>query len=113
MDTTVFEARMREELTALAAAGEGARADRAPVALDQQSTGRLTRMDAMQQQAMAQELDRRRDIHLKRIEGAYQRLETGSYGRCSICQTPIEEARLDFDPTVFFCQACASKAERR
>ena len=97
----------------LLAEKEAAKEGTEPVELDQARVGRLSRMDSMQQQAMAQELDRRRDIHLKRIEGAYQRLETGSYGRCSICQTPIEEARLAFDPTVFFCQACASKAERR
>ena len=84
-----------------------------PIVLDQACVGRLSRMDSMQQQAMAQELDRRRDIQLKRIEGAYQRLDKGTYGLCSTCQTPIEEARINFDPTVFFCQACATKAERR
>jgi DnaK suppressor protein len=84
-----------------------------PIELDQARVGRLSRMDSMQQQAMAQELDRRRDIQLKRIEGAYQRLEKGTYGQCVRCPKGIENARLEFDPTVFFCQACASKAERK
>jgi DnaK suppressor protein len=40
-----------------------------PVELDQARLGRLSRMDEMQQQQMALELDRRRDTQLKRIEG--------------------------------------------
>ncbi|MFP6584848.1 MAG: TraR/DksA C4-type zinc finger protein [Candidatus Hydrogenedentota bacterium] len=85
----------------------------APVELDQARLGRLSRMDSMQQQAMAQEQDRRRDTQLKRIEGAFQRLDKGTYGNCVTCKEPISTERMEFDPTVFFCQACATKAERR
>ncbi len=85
----------------------------APVELDQARLGRLSRMDEMQQQAMAIELDRRRDIQLKRIEGAFLRLEKGTYGNCASCSNPIDTKRLDFDPTVFFCIACAQRAEKR
>jgi DnaK suppressor protein len=85
----------------------------APVELDQARVGRLSRMDSMQQQAMALEQDRRRDILIKRIEGAFQRVERGTYGHCVRCSNPIEEKRIDFDPTVFFCQQCAQHAEGR
>jgi DnaK suppressor protein len=84
-----------------------------PVELDQARLGRLSRMDEMQQQQMALELDRRRDIQLKRIEGAFLRLEEGTYGHCAGCSTPIETKRIDFDPTVFFCIECAARAEKR
>lgn len=87
--------------------------DKAPVELDQARLGRLSRMDAMQQQAMALELDRRRDTKLKRIEGAFIRLEKGTYGDCAQCAEPIDEKRMDSDPTVFFCIACAERAEKR
>jgi RNA polymerase-binding transcription factor len=108
---------IRQRLTALReellleqeAAVEGA----APVELDQARVGRLSRMDSMQQQAMQLELNRRRDTQLKRIEGAFQRLEKGTYGTCVSCGTVIEPKRLEFDPTVFFCSPCATKAERR
>ena len=70
-------------------------------------------MDEMQQQAMAQELDRRRDTQLKRIEGAFMRIEKGTYGLCARCSDPIDTKRLDFNPTVFFCIACAERAEKR
>ena len=85
----------------------------APVELDQARLGRLSRMDEMQQQAMAVELDRRRDIQLKRIDGAFLRLEKGSYGDCARCGEAIDAKRLDFDPTVFFCVACAEHTAKR
>ena len=61
----------------------------APVELDQARVGRLSRMDSMQQQAMALEQDRRRDVQLKRIEGAFQRIENRTYGVCVKCSSPF------------------------
>ena len=92
---------------------ESAADDKSPVELDQSRVGRLSRMDAMQQQAMAQALDRRRDTQLKRIEGAFIRLENGTYGDCVQCKKPIDAERMEFDPTAFFCVACAERAEKR
>ena len=84
----------------------------APVELDQARMGRLSRMDSMQQQAMALEQARRRDVQLKRVDGAFGRIEKGTYGQCVTCSSSIEPQRMEFDPTVFFCRTCASKAER-
>jgi DnaK suppressor protein len=84
----------------------------AAVELDQARVGCLSRMNSMQQQAMALEQDRRRDIQLKRIEGAFQRIKKNTYGNCVKCSTPVEEKRIDFDATTFFCRQCAAKAER-
>jgi DnaK suppressor protein len=109
----IAHARLTEFRATLVAEKGAAAESIAPVELDQARVGRLSRMDSMQQQAMAQEQDRRRDTQLKRIEGAFQRLEGGSYGACVTCKEPISKERIEFDPTVFFCQACASKAERR
>jgi DnaK suppressor protein len=85
----------------------------AVVELDQARLGRLSRMDEMQQQAMMVELDRRRDIQLKRIEGAFIRLKKGAYGDCVRCGESIDAQRLEFDPTVFFCVGCAKVVEKR
>ena len=87
--------------------------DSSPVELDQSRVGRLSRMDAMQQQAMAQALEQRRELQLKRIEGAFIRLEKGVYGDCAKCKQPIDLKRMDADPTAFFCIECAEKAEKR
>ena len=65
----------------LLAHNEAAREDSRPVALDQGAVGRLSRMDALQGQAMAVETQRRRDRELQRIEAALTRLDEGEYGR--------------------------------
>jgi len=80
-----------------------------PVNLDQSSVGRLSRMDAMQSQAMALESKRRREIQLKRISTALERIEEGGYGYCATCEEEINRRRLEVDPTNPFCVSCASK----
>lgn len=78
-------------------------ADSAPVALDQTQQGRLSRMDAMQQQAMAAETQRRRRLEVKLIEAALARLEAGEYGYCVTCGEAIEPQRLALDAATPFC----------
>ncbi|MFA9460651.1 TraR/DksA family transcriptional regulator [Thiohalorhabdus sp. Cl-TMA] len=77
------------------------------VDLDQARTGRLTRMDALQQQAMAQASNRRAQLEKQRIRGALQRIESGEYGYCLRCEEPIGVGRLEADPSVTFCIECA------
>jgi len=80
---------------------------RKPVTLDQQSIGRLSRMDAMQGQAMAIEVEQRRKRELIRIEQALERIEEDEYGYCLSCGDEIEEKRLKLDPAVSICIKCA------
>jgi DnaK suppressor protein len=77
-----------------------------PVELDQASVGRLSRMDAMQVQAMAQESARRRQRRLIGIEGALRRIASGDYGFCFVCGEEIDARRLAADPTITRCLAC-------
>lgn len=81
---------------------------RAPVMLDQQSVGRLSRMDAMQQQAMAEAQERARQRDMVRIEMAERRLAEGEYGWCSECGEAIPDKRLEIDPMAEKCVRCAS-----
>ena len=80
---------------------------RAPVALDQQSVGRLSRIDAMQQQAMAEAEARRRRHDLARIDAALARIESGDYGWCDACGERIAFKRLEIDPMATRCVGCA------
>lgn len=80
---------------------------RGPVALDQQSVGRLSRMDAMQQQEMAQAEARRRTSDLARIEMALNRMTDGTYGWCAECGDAIAYRRLEIDPAAHLCIGCA------
>ena len=82
------------------------------VELDQSRVGRLSRMDALQQQAMAKATDERADIELLQIEGALGRIKAGEYGYCIKCGEDITEGRLKVDPGVLTCIGCAEKAER-
>jgi DnaK suppressor protein len=79
-----------------------------PVELDQSRVGRLSRMDAIQGQAMAQETERRRRNELVRIEAALERLETGEYGNCASCDEEISKKRLELDPSTPLCIGCAN-----
>lgn len=80
--------------------------------LDQSRVGRLSRMDAMQQQAMAQASTRRTEVELQRIRTALQRMKGGEYGICSKCEEEIAEGRLRVDPATLICIACARAAEK-
>lgn len=82
-----------------------------PVELDQTMVGRLSRMDAMQQQEMALATKRRREQLLIQIEQAFQRIESGDYGYCIKCDEEIAERRLKLDPVILTCVKCAGKTE--
>jgi DnaK suppressor protein len=77
------------------------------VALDQSKVGRLSRMDALQAQQMAQEMARRRQLQLQKIDSALRRMDAGEYGYCLACDDEIALARLDFDPASTRCINCA------
>jgi len=81
------------------------------VELDQSRVGRLSRMDAMQAQAMSKETGRRRRLKLVQIEAALQRMEGDDYGFCPECGEEIAPARLEVDPAVLLCIDCASAKE--
>lgn len=84
----------------------------ATVELDQSRTGRLSRMDALQLQAMAQAGKQRAALALRRIEAALYRCETGEYGLCVECEEPIAVKRLEADPATPLCIQCAQARER-
>ena len=94
---------MRDELDEISTISAESRK---PVELDQTSIGRLSRMDALQCQAMQLETERRRGIERQRIDAALDRIETGNFGYCTICDEDIEIKRLDNDPSVPNCIDC-------
>jgi DnaK suppressor protein len=77
------------------------------VHLDQQSVGRLSRMDALQSQALAQAGKVRADRQLRLIEAALLRIDNDEYGDCRECGEPINPKRLEVDPTSLHCIQCA------
>lgn len=110
IDVKYFRKRL-EERHAILLAGKEAKKGDVPVELDQARVGRLSRMDAMQQQAMVQAAGRLSDLERQRIESAFKRIDAGEYGYCVVCDEEIAEGRLRFDPSVLTCINCAQKAE--
>ena len=82
------------------------KSDSGVVKLDS-SIGRLSRMDALQNQQIALELKRRQENQLLRIKNAIKRMDKGQYGLCGRCKKPIEEDRLEVFPDTFTCINCA------
>ena len=81
------------------------------VELDQTRVGRLSRMDAMQAQAMSRETGRRRRLDLVKTDAALKRLEEGEFGECLDCTEAINPNRLEADPTATLCISCAEAQE--
>mgnify|MGYP006148036881 FL=1 len=95
-----------EELTADNALGQSAQKT---VELDQQSIGRLSPMDALQSQALAQAQQRRRDVLKGSLQAALQRLKEGEFGYCMECGDKIVDARLLANPAVLKFVTCLKR----
>lgn len=75
--------------------------------------GRLSRMDAMQQQAMAKAERELQKTRLLQVEAALERVDDDEYGWCCQCGEPVGVRRLTARPEVPFCVPCQEQAERR
>jgi len=99
----LITARLKALATEDALGAEG----QATVTLDQQAVGRLSRMDALQHQAMAQATGARRTLERSRLRAALARLDEGDYGYCEECGEAIAPGRLRLDPAAARCVDCA------
>ncbi len=107
---SLIEQRLRELATALE---QGYRGDDGSTALDQTRVGRLSRMDALQQQAMSIGFREKLLRERRRLEAALVRLDEGTYGLCFQCGDAIGRDRLEADPGAPFCAPCQEAVEAR
>ena len=105
----VFAERLMNEQAELMGIADLIDESASTVTLDQSSVGRLSRMDAIQQQSMAMANQDRQQFKLKRIQEALQRIDDGEFGECVECLEPIPVARLEIDPSIECCVECAGK----
>lgn len=100
--------RRREQLEALLrSSAAGAK----PVDLGE-PIGRVSRIDAIQQQKMTQANRGNSEAELRRISTALADMDTGDYGYCRVCEEPIAFARLQARPDTRICIGCQSKREQ-
>lgn len=109
LDLTRFRQKLLARREELLAEDRLSAADRAPVALDQDSVGRLSRIDAMQVQAMALAQGRRRQSERSAIDAALHRIDEDEFGYCLKCGNDIAPARLEHNPAVTTCIECAKE----
>ncbi len=79
-----------------------------PVELDQTAVGRVSRIDAIQQQQMAAEVVRRTETRLKVVKLALKAADEGEYGWCRKCGEPIGYGRLKARPESPCCVECTA-----
>jgi DnaK suppressor protein len=82
-----------------------------PVDLDQ-PIGRLSRIDAIQNQQIAKAGKRNQEMRLRLVMAAINNLEDGDYGLCIRCDGPIDLRRLKARPEARMCIDCARESER-
>ncbi len=108
---TPAQAALQAELRRIEAERSDATRNAGTVTLDQSSVGRLSRMDAMQQQAMAQASLQRLLVQQRKVEAALMRVQQGSYGLCCACGLAIGGQRLASDPATPFCMDCQTERD--
>lgn len=111
VDVEYNRQRLEEEAAQLKRAMAQANESAATVMLDQSSVGRLSRMDALQQQAMAQDMQARLGRRQRMVEAALARIYAGTFGLCCQCEADIEPERLAADPAVVFCGECSRQRQ--
>src|SRR5210317_1196948 len=98
MDMSSYKKRLEVLRNDLLQIEESSKEAASTVELDQTRVGRLSRMDALQGQAMSKATRQRRETELQRIATALSRIEKGDYGYCLECDKKIAAARLEIDP---------------
>jgi DnaK suppressor protein len=108
-----FRKRINDELAEVGHALVDVEAGRGVVKLDQSSVGRLSRMDAMQQQAMASGVKDRLLRQKWRLKAALNRIDTNQFGVCCQCGEEIPLERLEADFATPFCAYCQEEIDER
>ncbi len=106
-EITELRARIEARLAELEAEDGLGQSGQAIVTLDQQAVGRLSRMDALQNQAMAKATSARQQAERGRLMAALARIDEGEYGYCEACGEDIAPERLHLDPAALKCVDCA------
>jgi DnaK suppressor protein len=90
---------------------EEAKKSSQPVELDQQAFGRLSRMDAIQQQQMQASGVRRLEKRLVLVKSAILRMNTNEFCMCVECEELISFNRLKVKPEALMCINCATEKQ--
>lgn len=110
-ETNGFRLSLEQHRNELLSVADSAASASETVELDQTRVGRVSRVDALQQQAMSKESERRRRLELDKIAAALKRIDNGEYGWCLRCEEAIAGERLKVDPAATLCIECARASD--
>lgn len=111
-DRLAIRAKLEQQLESARTQLEALRGSSAPVSLDL-SIGRLSRVDAMQQQQMASAARRRVEAEIRQVNAALRRVQGTTYGECALCGGDIGRRRLLARPATPYCRHCEEDGTRR
>ena len=83
-----------------------------PVTLDQQAVGRVSRIDAIQQQHIAIASRQQTKILMIQVQAALARIDAGDYGYCQECGELVGLLRLKAQPYARWCLQCQTRSEQ-
>lgn len=110
-DQEYYRKRLQQRQKEILLENETGESGAATVDLDQTSVGRVSRVDALQAQAMSVAAQERRVADLQKIDAALKRVEEGEYGYCLNCGEAIAPQRLEINLAAALCVKCASALE--
>ena len=82
------------------------------VILDQSSVGRVSRVDAMQQQSMAVSTRAKAEASLRKVLKTLKRMDAEDFGYCGECDKPIQFNRLKVQPQASHCLKCQDQLDQ-
>lgn len=82
------------------------------VKLDQTSVGRVSRIDAIQQQGIAVAAQNKAKRQFVNVNKALKAMETGDYGFCLRCGHRISMPRLMVRPEACLCLSCQDISDK-
>jgi DnaK suppressor protein len=98
-----LERRLRRAERSTASASNGSSRE-----IDQSTVGRLSRIEALQNQGLADNLRDRERTQRDEVLQALDRISEGRFGLCVGCQAPIQFERLLVFPETRTCSDCRS-----
>ena len=73
------------------------------------SIGRVSRMDAINNKGVAEAALRSAKTKLSKLQIALTKIDNVDFGNCSMCKRPIQSARLMYMPESTKCVRCADR----
>jgi len=73
------------------------------------SLGRITRMDAINNKSVAEAALRTARRKLSKLQHALSKIDSAEFGICSVCKRPIQPKRIMLMPESSRCVRCASR----